>query len=236
MFIYKENSSNDEREVWVKFGELLIALDLLKEKQLEEALDYSPPDGKVMYIGEKLVELKFIDSETLQECLKMQKWFNDVLSNISHESGFVDVIKTVLSESFKCQVDIGSLRKVAFPNPLKDVVCIKFPISGKLNGKIYYISDRAFMQSLANTLMNSVGTSSDEFDESYVAVVSSVIISNSLNKLAQMGIFNSSDIPKILMEKEVSMDREIVIAEHKTISLIPLNNQYGRFAIGLDIQ
>ena len=75
----------------------------------------------------------------------------------------------------------------------------------------------------------------DDFDESYVSVVSSVIITNSLTKLSQMGLFSSSEIPKILMEKQISMDKEVIIADNKTISLVPLINQWGRFAIGLEI-
>src|SRR5690606_12311615 len=99
----------------------------------------------------------------------------------SHEINFVDVISSVLKETYKCEVETGSLRKTSFPNPVKDIVCIKYPISGKLNGFVYYISDRAFMQSLARTLNQSLGKSGDdsdqEFDESSVGVVNSVLIS-----------------------------------------------------------
>ncbi|MBC7475213.1 MAG: hypothetical protein H7263_13040 [Candidatus Sericytochromatia bacterium] len=236
---YKTNSQIDEKIVWVRIGELMVNLDLIDQSQIEQALEYVQTNQDVNYIGEALVKLGFVDENTLDDALKIQTWYNELLASISYERPFVDAIKSVLKDSFKCLVDIGSLRKVAFPNPLKDIVYISYNIDGKLKGRVFYISDRAFMQQLANTLMNSVGNSSDEsleFDESYVATVCTVIISNSLSKLSQMGLFSSSDIPKIIMEKEVNMNKEIIVADKNTISMIPLINDFGRFAIGLEVE
>jgi CheY-specific phosphatase CheX len=191
---------------------------------------------KELNIGQALVELKYLDEKVLPEFIKIQDWLNSILTNISYESSFVEVIKGVLKDSFKCIVETGTVKKVSFPKPLKDIVYIQYSVSGKFNGRVFYISDRSFMQNLAKTMMASVGrTETDEFDESYVSAVSSVIITNSLSKLSQMGLFSSSEIPKILMEKQVSMDKEVIIADNKTISLVPLINQWGRFAIGLEI-
>jgi CheY-specific phosphatase CheX len=233
ILVYKENDKKDEGEVWIKFGELLFFLDLVTEEKFEEALNYQRE--KKIYIGEALVELNYLESGMVDECLKIQQWLNSILANISYESSFVDVIQSVLKESFKCIVEIGTRKKVSFSKPLKDIVYIEYGVDGKFNGRVFYISDRSFMQNLAKTMMASVGSSeSDEFDESYVSAVSSVIITNSLSKLARMGLFSSSDIPKILMDKKVIMDKEVVIADHKTISLVQLINQWGRFAIGLE--
>ncbi|MFN4149929.1 MAG: hypothetical protein ACK4IX_03215, partial [Candidatus Sericytochromatia bacterium] len=237
IFSYKENNESEEKEVWVKIGDLMKSLSIINEEQLESGL--SLKEDKGMLLGQALIELGYTDNQTIEDVLKIQEWLNKVLSNISYETSFVEFIKGVLLESFKCEVDIGSFRKVAFQDPIKDIVYIKYPITGKLNGNVYYISDRFFMQNLANTIMNSVGGEAsldlDNFDESYVGVVSSVIISNSLAKLSQLGLFDSAQMAKILMEKEVSMAKETVVANQKTISLIPLNNQFGRFAIGLDV-
>lgn len=235
IFSYKENNESEEKEVWIKIGDLMKSLSIITEDQLEEAL--SLKEDKNILLGQALIELGYTDNQTIENVLKIQEWFNKVLSNMSYETSFVEVIKNVLYDSFKCEVDIGSYRKVAFQEPIKDIVYIKYPITGKLNGNVYYISDRFFMQNLATKIMNSVGgeSSVDDFDESYVGVVSSVIISNSLAKLSQLGLFDSAQMAKILMEKEVSMAKETVVANQKTISLIPLNNQFGRFAIGLDV-
>lgn len=233
IFNYKGNSILDEKIIWIRFGDLLKSLGLITQDKIDQAVQHS--DENQSYIGESIVKLGFLSIEEVEECLKVQKWINDILSLVSYERSFVDAIQTVLKNQFTCNVDIGTLRKVAFQNPLKDIVYIKYNISGKLNGKVYYISDKAFMQRLANTLMKSVGNQSQEFDESYVATVCTVIISNSLTILAQMGLFSSSDIPKIIVEKEVKMDQEIVIANKNTISMIPMNNEFGRFAIGLEL-
>jgi hypothetical protein len=237
IFSYKENDESEEKEVWIKIGELMKSLSLINEDQLQSGLTLKEEKG--ILLGQAFIELGYTDNQTIEDVLKIQEWLNRVLSNISYETSFVEVIKGVLLDSFKCEVDIGSFRKVAFQDPIKDIVYIKYPITGKLHGNVYYISDRFFMQSLANTIMNSVGGQAsldlDNFDESYVGVVSSVIISNSLAKLSQLGLFDSAQMAKILMEKEVSMAKETVVANQKTISLIPLNNQFGRFAIGLDV-
>lgn len=233
IFNYKGNSSLDEKIIWVRFGELLNSFGILDSNKIEQALEFS--DRNNTYIGESIVKLGFMEQNEIDECLKIQNWINNILSLVSYERAFVDAIQSVLKAQFNCNVDIGNLRRVSFQNPLKDIVYIKYNISGKLNGRVFYISDKAFMQQLANTLMSSVGSSSQEFDESYVATVCTVIISNSLTKLAQMGMFSSSEIPKIIMEKEVKMDQEILIADKNTISMIPLNNDFGRFAIGLEL-
>ncbi len=234
ILVYKQNSKNDEGEVWIKFGELLLFLGLISQEKLDYTLIYQ--QEKKIYFGMALVELKYLDENTVDECLKIQHWLNAVLSNISYESSFVNVIQDVLKDSFKCNVEIGSMKKVSFPKPLKETVYIQYSVTGKLKGRVFYISDRNFMKNLAKTIMTSVGSSeTDEFDASYVSAVSSVIITNSLNKLAQMGLISSSEIPKILMEKKVIMDEEVIIADNKTISLVPLINQWGRFAIGLEI-
>jgi CheY-specific phosphatase CheX len=233
IFNYRGNSSLDEKIIWVRFGELINSFSRLSQIKINQSLEYSEENN--CYIGEAIVKLGFMEQNEIDEFLKIQNWINNILSLVSYERAFVDAIQSVLKSQFKCNVDIGNLRKVSFQNPLKDIVYIKYNISGKLNGRVFYISDKAFMQRLANTLMSSVGSSSQEFDESYVATVCTVIISNSLTKLAQMGMFSSSDIPKIIMEKEVVMDQEIIVADRNTISMIPLNNEFGRFAIGLEL-
>lgn len=235
IFSYQGNKSYQEKIIWVRFGDLLTSLGLISQAKTNEAFEYSEENN--CYIGEAIVKLGFMEQEQIDEYLKVQNWLNTVLSKVSYERVFVDAIQSVLKSSFSCNVDIGSLRKVTFQQPLKDIVYIKYNISGKLNGRVFYISDRAFMQRLANTLMNSVGNNSQtqEFDESYVATVCTVIIGNSLTKLAQMGLFSSSEIPKIIMEKEVTMDKEIIVADNNTISMIPMINEFGRFAIGLEI-
>ncbi len=230
---YKDNDSYEEKIIWIRFGELLISLGLITVAKINQAFEYSEEND--CYIGEAISKLGFIEQEQVEDLLKIQNWLNNVLSKVSYERVFVDAIQSVLKSAFKCNVDIGALRKVAFQKPLKDTVYIKYNISGKLNGRVFYISDKAFMQQLANTLMNSVGNNSGEFDETYVATVCTVIISNSLSKLSQMGLFSSSEIPKIIMEKEVIIQDEVVVADYNKISMIPLINDFGRFAIGLEI-
>lgn len=232
IFEYKENKNLEDKPIWCRLGELLISLELVDEDQLKEAIDYK--DEHNTYIGEAFAALGFIQESIIDDCLKVQTWLNRVLSDVSHETAFVEVMKNVLMESFRCKVDIGSLQRVAFSDPLKNIVYIHYPIRGKLNGTVYYISDRSFMNNLARTMMNSLGTEATELDESYVGTVSSVIISNSLAKLSQKGLFNPSEMAKILMEKEVKMDPETLVAGGNRVDMIPLINQWGRFAICLE--
>lgn len=232
IFDYKENENLENKPIWGRLGELLVSLKLVTEDQLKEALDYK--DEHNTYIGEAFSTLGFIEESVVDDCLKVQTWMNRVLSSISHETAFVEVMKNVLMESFRCKVDIGSLQKVAFTEPLKNIVYIHYPISGKLSGTVYYISDKSFMNNLARTMMNSLGTEATELDESYVGTVSSVIISNSLSKLSQKGLFNPSEMAKILMEKEVKMEPETIVAGGNKVDMIPLINQWGRFAICLE--
>ncbi|MFN8672829.1 MAG: hypothetical protein U0457_12205 [Candidatus Sericytochromatia bacterium] len=234
IFNYKDNVTVDEKPIWARFGELLITLGLCDEEQLQQAIDYKEEHNT--YIGDAFVQLNIIDEPTLQECLKIQHWLNKVLSDVCFETAFVDVIKNVLMESFRCKVDIGGFQRISFTTPIKDIVYIKYPITGKLNGWIYYISDRNFMNSLARTMMNSIGAETGELDESYVGTVSSVIISNSLSKLTQKGLFNAAEMAKILMEKEVKMNEDILVANGNQVAMIPLINQFGRFAICLEVR
>lgn len=232
IFEYKANLDVEDKPIWCRLGQLLISLKLVNEEQLKEALDYK--DENNTYIGEAFATLGFIEESVVDDCLKVQAWINRVLSSISYETAFVEVMKNVLMESFRCKVDIGNLKRVAFSDPLKNIVYIHYPISGKLSGTVYYISDRSFMNNLARTMMNSLGTEATELDESYVGTVSSVIITNSLSKLSQKGLFNPSEMAKILMEKEVKMEAETLIANGNRVDMIPLINQWGRFAICLE--
>ena len=233
IFDYTDNKNRTDKPIWARLGELIVTLDLADKYQLIQAVEYKEENNT--YIGDSFVHLGIIDENTLNDCLKIQAWLNRVLSYISYETSFVDVIKNVLMESFKCKVDIGGFQKIAFIEPIKDIVCIKYPITGKLNGWIYYISDRSFMNNLAHSMMSSLGAETGELDESYVGTVSSVIISNSLSKLSQKGIFNPSEMAKILMEKEVNMEKEIIVANGNQVSMIPLINQFGRFAICMEV-
>lgn len=235
LLFYKKNSNIQERNIWIKFGELLISLDLITNEQLEYALNARTKNEKLKnsYIGEVFAELKYITTDILEETLKIQRWCNAVLAKISYENAFVSGIESVLKTSFNCPVEIGGFRKMAFPNPLEGMICIIYPISGNLNGYVYYIMDQSFMNNLSSALMASYGmtasSSPETIDESIVAEISSMITGSSLTKLSTIGLACETTLPKIIMGKE------IIIAEKKPISVIPLMNQWGRFAIGLEI-
>jgi len=232
--LYIKNNSVLERNIWIKYGELLISLGLIDEKQLEQAMNTRAGNEKMKnkYLGEVLAELNFITTDILQETLKIQRWCNAVLAKISYENAFVSGIESVLKTTFNCPVEIGSSRRMAFTKPLEGMVLIIYPIKGKLNGYVYYILDHLFIHNLSKTLMASYGMSlgeSDKIDESIISEISSMITGSSLTKLSNIGLACETSLPKISLEKE------IIIADKKIISVIPLMNQWGRFAIGLEI-
>lgn len=230
LLYYQKNNSVEERQIKIMLGELLISLDLINQEQLEQAFNHriANPSDAGTYIGEILVKLKSIDIDTLQECLKIQKWCNNVLAKISYENSFVDAIKDVLKDSFNCPVEIGSFKKVAFSKPLENIVCIIFKITGKINGYVYYILDSSFAIGLTKSLMASYGMSSENMDKSVILEISSMITGSSLTKLSNLGLFCETNLPT------VEMGKEVVIANGKPISLIPLMNQWGRFVIGIE--
>jgi len=232
--LYVKNNKILERNIWVKYGELLISLGLIDEENLEHAMTTRSGNEKMKnkYLGEVLAELNFISTEVLQETLKIQRWCNAILAKISYENAFVSGIESVLKNTFNCPVEIGSSRKMTFTKPLEGMVLIIYPIKGKLNGYVYYILDRSFIHNLSKTLMESYGMNFDEaknLDESIISEISSMITGSSLTKLSNIGLACETSLPKINIEKE------IIIADKKTISVIPLMNQWGRFAIGLEI-
>jgi CheY-specific phosphatase CheX len=228
---YKNNSSVEERDVWVKYGELLISLGLITETQLQVALSFKLSNEKLkgLFLGETLAELKLIDPETLEECLKIHKWFNETLAKTSYENAFVGAIETVLQDTFNSKVDLGVVKKMPFSTPLSGMICVVFPISGKLNGNVYYILDNSFMNNLSKTLMKSSGRTESDIDSNIITEISNMITNSSMSRLAAMGIPCEASAPRVIM------DQEIIIADKKPISVIPLMGSLGRFAVGLEI-
>jgi CheY-specific phosphatase CheX len=241
ILFYRKNPLVQEREVWVKYGTLLLSLGIVTETQLQIALSFKLGDEKMrnMYIGETLAELKLVEPEILQECLKIHKYVNEILAKISYENAFAGAIETVLQDTFHKKVDLGIVKKVAFTNPLSDMICTVYPIRGKLNGNIYYILDRSFMNNLSKTLRTASGRSDADLasngkieadlDANVITEISNMITESSLKKLENIGISCETSAPQIIM------DEEIIIADKKMISVIPLMSDLGRFTVGLEI-
>jgi CheY-specific phosphatase CheX len=228
---YKKNFKIKEREIRVKYAELLISLDLITETQLQVASSFKLSNEKIpeKSLEAILAELQLVDSETLEECLKINKLFNEILEKISYENAFVGAIEKVLNDSFNIEVDIGPIKRLSFNNPLSGMICIVFTISGTLNGNVYYILDRSFMNNLAKTLLPLQSAGNDEIYSSVVQEISNMITGSGLTCLSNVGIPCTTELPQVIMEQE------IIIANKKPISVIPLMSQLGRFAIGLEV-
>jgi len=230
LLLFTKNENVKERSTQIRFGELLISLGIVNEKQIEDTFLYrqNNPDKK-KYIGETLVELKYLNENTLENCLEIQKLFNNILSKISYENAFINAIKDILEDYFKLSVNIGKFIKKAFTKPLANMICITYTFSGELNGQIYYIFDRNFVEKLTKKIMASYGMDTVEIDESAVSEVCNMITGKTLTMLSKQCIFCEASMPEIII------DTEIIIANKEPILILPINSEYGRFIIGFNL-
>jgi CheY-specific phosphatase CheX len=229
---YKKNEDVNERVAWVKFGELAINLGLISPEQVEETFAYKQKNPeKKLFIGNSLVELQYIDEDTLDYCLKIQDWCNSILTKVSYENAFVNAIKEVIEDYFKIPCVMDKFTHVAYTEPLTDTICITYNFTGNLNGRIFYICDRSLVDKLTKILMTNYGMSPEDLDkivleEGILSKLFNLITGNTLKLLFKNGVFCKTDTPKI------DMSENVIVAEKKNITIIPLSNEAGGFIIG----
>lgn len=232
MLSYRKNDEVEKRDTWVRFGALLEALELVSQEQIDETFDYRHRHiNRQMFIGEALVTLKHLTMDKKLDALKIQRWCNMVLTQISYETTFITAVNEVLRDFFNYSMEIGSFTKLSLDKPLENMLSIVFNITGKLNGKIFYIFDRSFFEDLTKTLMELAGMSKTPgIDESVVTEVCNIITGSSLTKLSQNGVFCETGIPQMIT------GNERIIEDNYPISLLPLMNNHGRFFIGFQFK
>ncbi len=232
LLTYKKNDVLNERVARVKFGELAISLGLVNREQVEETFTYKlqNPD-KQLFIGNSLVELNYMDIETLNYCLKIQDWCNKILANVSNENAFIDAIRDVLENYFKLPAVLGKFTNITYEEPLTKTICVTYEFTGKLNGYVYYICDRSLVEKLTKILMTNYGMSPNDVDkivieEKILSKLFNLITGNSLAKLSKNGIYCKPGLLKIDLGNEITLSKE------KSLSILPISTEFGRFTIG----
>lgn len=81
---FSKNVSEIPNRGWIKIGEILINAGLISLENLKEAINYQNSKSD-LFLGQSLIELKFLNQSDLRKALKVQRWIFKVCNDISKQ-------------------------------------------------------------------------------------------------------------------------------------------------------
>lgn len=225
LIFYKKSDKSKKVEGRIKIGTLLLNLGLIKEEQLDKALKIiTNSSAKKLFVGEALSLLNFINSQTLEECLKVQKSLNSILTKMFFENTYIDSIKDIFKKNFTYNLEQNKSQKAKLHYDPKINTIISFAVTGQISGYIYYIFQNSFIKEL---IQKSYHLNDIQYiDNKIILEIGKMITDSVLVNILDAGIFCEID-SSVICDNQIN--------SLKAVSLFNLTGNYGNFSVGFDI-